>query len=133
VANKTVGFVNGEMQSLNELGMARGAPKVYPSSQLTQMPSMGKAYILKYHIPFQVVFFVTSILQTITIINFIMEFLDASPNNDISQCKLEIFPFPFQMIPNAWFAVTTQANHFVMRGGFPRVDIFLHIVTEATK
>jgi hypothetical protein len=97
------------------------------------MPSVGEAYILKYHIPFQVISFVTSILQTITIINFIMEFFDASPDNDISQCEMEIFSFPFQMIQNTWFAVTTQATHFVMRGYFPRLDIFLHVVTEAAE
>jgi hypothetical protein len=107
VAVKTVGFVNSEMQPLHELSMTRGAPKVHPSSQLAQMPSMGKAYILKYHIPFQIVSFVTSILQTITIINFIMEFLDASPHHEISQPELEIHPLPFEMIQETWIAVTT--------------------------
>jgi len=52
MADKTVGLMNGKMQPLNELGMARGAPKPHPPSQLTQMPSMGKAYIFKYHISF---------------------------------------------------------------------------------
>jgi hypothetical protein len=62
-----------------------------------------------------------------------MEFLEALPNHEISQGELEIYPLPLKMIPNAWFAVTTQASHFVMRGCLPGVDIFLHIVTEATK
>jgi hypothetical protein len=62
VTNKTVGFVNGEMQPLNELSMARGATKPHSSPQLTQMPFMRKADILKYHIPFQVICFVTPIL-----------------------------------------------------------------------
>ena len=113
--------------------MTACASKCHPPSQLTQMPSMGKANILKYHIPFQVISFMTSILQTITIINLIMEFFDASPDNDISQCELEIFPFPFQMIQKTWAAVTTEAGYFVMGGCFPRIDILLHIVTEATK
>ena len=62
-----------------------------------------------------------------------MEFLDAFSNHDISQCELEIHPLPFKMIQDTWIAVTIEASHFVMRGCFPRLDIFLHIVTEATK
>jgi hypothetical protein len=62
MAGKTSGLVNSEVSSLDKLSMARGATKPYSSSQLTQMLSMRKADILKYHIPFQVVCFVTPIL-----------------------------------------------------------------------
>jgi len=50
MADKTVGLMNGEVCSLDNLGMAGCAPKPHPPSQLTQMLSMGKVYILKYHI-----------------------------------------------------------------------------------
>jgi hypothetical protein len=76
---------------------------------------------------------VTTLLQAVTIINFVMEFLEAFPNNDVGQGELEIRPLPFEMIRDTWFAVTTQTGHLVMRGCFPRIDIFLHVVTQATK
>ena len=106
--------MNGEVCPLDELSMAGGASKFHPPSQLTQMPSMGKANILKYHIPFQVISFVTSILQTMTIINFVMEFPNPLSNHKIRNSQLEIAPFPFQMIQNTWTAVTIEAGHFVM-------------------
>jgi hypothetical protein len=133
VADETVDSLNGEMGSLDELSVAARASKFNPPPQLSQMFSMGESHILIDHIPLEIFDLMTPLLRTVTIINFIMDFLEAFPNNDISQRKLEIFPFPFQMIQNAWFAVTTQASRFVMRGCFPRVDIFLHVVTEAAK
>jgi len=62
MTDKTIGFVNSEVSSLDKLSMARGATKPYSSSQFTQMSSMREADIFKYHIPFQVIRFVTSIL-----------------------------------------------------------------------
>jgi hypothetical protein len=62
-----------------------------------------------------------------------MDFLEPFSNEDISERKLEIFPLPFKMIQKTWFAVTIQAGYFIMGGDFPGVDIFLHIMTEATK
>jgi hypothetical protein len=50
MTDKTVSLVNGEVGSLNELGMTGRASRFHPPSQLAQMPSMRKAYILKYHI-----------------------------------------------------------------------------------
>jgi hypothetical protein len=35
VADETVGFMNGEVHSLNELGVTGGASKFHPPSQLT--------------------------------------------------------------------------------------------------
>jgi hypothetical protein len=40
VTNEAVDFVNREVRTLNELGMAGGASKFHPPSQLTQMFSM---------------------------------------------------------------------------------------------
>jgi hypothetical protein len=62
MTDETIGLVNSEVSSLYKLSMARGATKPYSSSQLTQMSSMRKADILKYHIPFQVICFVTPLL-----------------------------------------------------------------------
>jgi hypothetical protein len=98
MTDETVGFMNGEMQSLDKLGMASGAPKVHPPSQFTQMSPMGKTHILKYHIPFQIISDVTSLLQTVMIINFVMKFQDPFSNHKIRDGQLEIAPFSFEMI-----------------------------------
>lgn len=133
MTDKTVGFVNSEVGSLDKLSMAGCASKVHTPSQLAQMSPMGKANILKYHIPFQIIFFVTPALQTVAIINFVMEFPDPLSNHKIRDSQLEIAPFSFKMIQEAWTAVTTKAGYVIMRGYFPRFNIFLHIVTETTK
>jgi hypothetical protein len=62
-----------------------------------------------------------------------MEFFEAFPNHEISQGELEIYPLPLKMIQDTRISMTTEAGHFIMRGCLPGVDIFLHIVTEATK
>jgi hypothetical protein len=51
MTDKTVGVVNGEVRSLDDLGVTRGAPKFNPPSQLTQMCSVREAHVLEYHIP----------------------------------------------------------------------------------
>jgi hypothetical protein len=40
MADETVDFMNGEVSSLNELGMAGSTSKLHPSSQLAQMFSV---------------------------------------------------------------------------------------------
>ena len=62
-----------------------------------------------------------------------MEFFEALPNHEISQGELEIYPLPLKMIQDTRISMTIEAGHFVMRGWLPGDDIFLHIVTEATK
>jgi hypothetical protein len=37
------------------------------------------------------------------------------------------------MVQKTWPAVTTEASHFVVGGSLPGLNIFLHIVAEATK
>jgi hypothetical protein len=114
MTDKTVRFVNREVCPLNDLGMACGASNSHPSSQLAQMLSMGKAYILIYHVTSDFFLFVTPLLQAVTIIHLVMKFFDASTNNDVSQRELEIDRFSFEMIQNTRFSVTTQTAHLVM-------------------
>jgi hypothetical protein len=133
VADEAVDSMNGEMGSLDELSVAACASKFNPPPQLSQMFSMGEGHILIDHIPLEILDLMTPILHTVTIINFIMDFLEAFPNHEISQGELEIYPLPLKMIHDTRIAMTIEAGHFVMRGCFPRIDIFLHIVTEAAK
>ena len=50
VADETVGLMNGEVQSLHNLGMAGGTSKFHPPSQFLEVFSMGKGHILIDHI-----------------------------------------------------------------------------------
>jgi len=72
MTEKTVGFVNSEVGSLNDLGVTSSAPQSHSSSQLAQMPSVRKAHIFEYHIATEAFPFVTPLLQTIIIINLVM-------------------------------------------------------------
>jgi hypothetical protein len=75
----------------------------------------------------------TSLPQTVPIINFIVEFLGSLPNQDVGQGQLEIDPLPSEMIHDTRLAVTIEAGYLAMGGGLPGFDILLHIVTEATE
>jgi hypothetical protein len=113
--------------------MTGGASKSHPSSQLTQMFSMRKTDILEDHLFLQVFSSVTPLLQTIPIIHLIMEVFDPLSYHEVSQCQLEIHPFPFEMIHEARTAMTVEAGYLIMRGDIPGLNIFLHIVAKATK
>jgi hypothetical protein len=77
VTDNAVGFMNGEVGSLDELSMTACASQSHPPFQFNEMAPMGKSYIFKDYLSFQILYSVTSFLQTISIIHFIMEFPDA--------------------------------------------------------
>jgi len=62
VADETVGFVNGQVLSLDNLGVAGGASQLHPPSQLSQMLSMGEGDILVDHISLQIFDLVATLL-----------------------------------------------------------------------
>jgi hypothetical protein len=76
VTDNAVGFMNGEVGSLDELSMTACASQSHPPFQFNEMAPMGESYIFKDHLSFQILYSVTSFLQTISIIHFIMEFPD---------------------------------------------------------
>jgi hypothetical protein len=92
------------------------------------MSPMGKTDILENHLSPQSFSLVTALLQTISIIHFIMKFLDPFSNHEISKTELEIHPLSFEMVQKAWTPVTIEAGGLMMRGCFPRFNILLHIV-----
>ena len=94
---------------------------------------MGKTDVLKDHVSSDVLAFVAPLLETIAVINFIMELRNPFPDQDISPCEPEIGPLPPEMVEKPWTAVTTETSHLVVGGFFPGVNILLHVVTEATK
>jgi hypothetical protein len=62
VTDETVDLMNGEMGSLDELGMTGRASKLHPSSQLTYVFFMGEAHILIDHISLKIFNLVASLL-----------------------------------------------------------------------
>jgi hypothetical protein len=62
------------------------------------MFSMRKTDILEDHLSPQVSCSVTPPLQAIPIIHFVMELLDPFSNHEIGHPKLEIDPFPLEMV-----------------------------------
>jgi len=71
----------------------------------------------------------TSLLQTVTIVNLIMEFLRPFSNQDVGQRQLKINPFPLEMIHHTRPAVTIEAGDLIMGGDLPGFNILLHVVT----
>ena len=90
MADDTVGFMNREVGSLDELCMTAGASQSDPSFQLDEVISMGETYILEDHLPFQILHSMTTPLQTIAIIHFVMNFFEPFANEEIGRPKLEV-------------------------------------------
>jgi len=85
MANEAVDFVNSEMGSLDELGMAGGASELHSPSQLTQMFSMGEGHILIDHISLKIFNLMTSLLETSCIADLSMGFARSLPRDEIGQ------------------------------------------------
>ena len=113
--------------------MATGAPKLHPPSQISQMRPVGKANILKDHIPLQVINAVATLLQTVSIVHLIMQFSKPFANHKIGHSQLEIHPLPFEVVEKTWASVTFEAGDFIMGGRLPGIYIFFHVVTQPTK
>jgi hypothetical protein len=64
VTDEAIDFVNRQVGSLDELGMAGGASEFHPSSQLAQMLPMGEGHILVDHIFLKILCPVTTFLKT---------------------------------------------------------------------
>jgi hypothetical protein len=85
MTDEAVDFMDGQMGPLNELGMAGGATKFHPSSQLPQMFSMGEGHILIDHISLNLFNFVTPLLETTRIPNLSMGPARRLPGDKIGQ------------------------------------------------
>jgi len=64
MTNETIDLMNGEVGSLDKLGMTGGAPEFHPSSQFAQMLPMGEGHILVDHIFLKILCPVTPFLKT---------------------------------------------------------------------
>ena len=119
MADEAIGLVNREVRSLDDLGVAGGAPQFHSPSHLTEMFSMGETDVLEDHISHDIFLLVTPLLQAIPVINLIMELRDPFPDQEIGHCEMEIYPLPLEMIEKPGTAVTVETGYFVMGGRFP--------------
>jgi hypothetical protein len=90
--------MNGEMGSLDELGMTGSASKLHPSSQLTYVFFMGEAHILIDHISLKIFSLMTSLLETTRIADLCMGSAWPFPRDKIGKRDLAVHPFSFKMI-----------------------------------
>jgi hypothetical protein len=95
VADETVGLVNGEVLSLDNLGMAGGTSQLHSPFQLVQMLAMGEGDILIDHVSPEILDLMASLLQTACIADLRMRQGRLFPRDEIGQRDLSVDPLPF--------------------------------------
>jgi hypothetical protein len=133
VTDKTVGLVNGEVHSLDNLGVAGGASQFHPPSELPQMFSVGEGHVLVNHIPLEVLDLMAPLLETTRIVDLCVRHARFFPRDEIGQRYLTIHPLSPQMVEKPRLIMTFRTRHTAMAGGLPRFHISIHLVTEAAK
>jgi hypothetical protein len=133
VTDETVDFVHGEVRSLDKLGMTRGASKLHPPSQFTQVFSVWKSHIFIDHVSLQILNLMASLLETTGIVNLRVRPIRCLSRDKIGQWDLAIHPFALQMIKKAGFVVAFRTCDMMMTGGSPRLYISIHLVTKAAE
>jgi hypothetical protein len=84
MADETVDLVNGEMGSLNQLGMTGRASKFHSPSQLPQMFPVGEGHILIDHVSLEIFSFMASFLETTRIADLCMRPVRCFARDEIS-------------------------------------------------
>ncbi len=112
MADKTFFISNGNMSTLNDLGMAGRASELLFPLHLIDMVEMIKDYIFKDYTLFQILFSMAPALQTARIIDLRMGFCGALAGDKISQGKLTIPPLSLQMVDEPRLVVTFDTSNF---------------------
>ena len=95
VADEAVGLVNGEVLSLDNLGVAGGTSQLHSPFQLVQMFTMGESDILIDHVSPEILHLMATLLQTACIADLRMRHGRLFPRDEISQRNLSVDPLPF--------------------------------------
>jgi len=83
MADETVDFMNGEMGSLNQLGMTGRTSKFHPPSQLPQMLPVGESHVLVEHVSLEIFGLMASLLEATRIVDLSMRPLRGLPRDEI--------------------------------------------------
>jgi hypothetical protein len=84
MADETVNLVNGEMGSLNQLGMTGRTSKFHSPSQLLQMFPVGEGHILIDHVSLEIFSLMASLLEATRIVDLCMRPLGCLSRDEIS-------------------------------------------------
>ena len=85
VTDEAVDFMNREVGSLNDLGMAGGATELHSPPQFLKVFSMGKGHILIDHIPLEVFDLMTSLLEAARIADLRVRRARPLPRQEVGQ------------------------------------------------
>jgi hypothetical protein len=97
------------------------------------MLAVGEGNVLVDHISLEIFDLVAPFLQAARIVDHRMGHRWLFARNEVGQGDLPVDPFPFHMIEEPRLIVALRARHVSMARVFPRVDIRIHLVTEATE
>jgi hypothetical protein len=95
VTDEAVGFMDCEMCSLNELGMAGSTAKLHPPSQFAYMLAMGKGHVFVNHILLEVIYRMASLLKAGRIVDLCMGFARSFTRKEVSEGNLTVHPLSF--------------------------------------
>jgi hypothetical protein len=95
VTDETVRLVNGEVLSLDNLGVAGSTSQLHSPFQLIQMFTMGEGDILVDHVSPEILDLMASLLQTACIADLRMRHGRLFPRDEIGQRDLSVDPLPF--------------------------------------
>ena len=133
MADETVDFMNREVGSLDDLGMAGGAAEFHPPSQFLEVFPVGEGYVLVDHVPLEIVRLVTSLLEAGRIADLSMGPVRFLPRDEVGQGDLTVDPFPLQMVEESRFIMALRTGHMAMARSVPGVDIGIHLMAEAAE
>jgi hypothetical protein len=133
MTDEAVDLMDGEMSSLNQLGMAGSAAKFHSPSQLPKVLPVGENHILIDHILLKSFYLVASSLKTACIADLCMRFGWPFAGEEIGKRHLAIHPLAFEMVYDSWLIVALCAGDMAVAGGPPGVHIDIHLVTETAE
>jgi len=133
VTDEAVDFMDREVSSLNDLGMAGGAAKFHPPSQFLEVFPMGEGYILIDHISLEVFNLMASLLEATRIADLCVGLAWFLSGDEVGQGDLAIDPLSFQMIDESRLIMALGASDIPVARNFPGFDIGTHLVTEAAE
>jgi hypothetical protein len=119
MTDEAVDLMDGEMGSLNQLGMAGGTAKLHPPSQLLKVFPVGENHIFVDHISLKIFYLVASFLKATCVADLCMGFVRPFAGEKIGERYLAIHPLTFEMIYDSWLVMALCAGDMAVAGGPP--------------
>ena len=133
MADETVDFMNPEVGSLNDLGVAGGAAEFHPPSEFLEVFSMGEGDVLIDHVSLEILSLMTSLLEAGRITDLRVGLRGFLSGDEVGQGDLSIHPLSFHVVEKPRLIMALGASDTPVTGGLPGIDIGIHLMAEATK